>query len=310
MATKFDLNLMLVLEAIYDEGNTTRAAKTLFLSQSAVSHSLGRLRELYDDPLFVRRGQVMAPTPLTQRIINQVKDGLHEIRRSVNEADNFNPADQKHVFHLGLRDIIETALMPQFMSKITEIAPDLSITSQQMTPAEVEALLAQGKLDAVVETVMPMPDTIKNIRVFSESFVVIARKDHPALKHALTIEEYLSHKHVVVSLKDSGPEWIDNELVRRGLRRDIALRCQHFFSAGYVVMNTNFIATVPKAVSKFLSKDLDIGVANLPFQAPSIDVCLYWHQRNHEDSANCWLRQQIIQGFQDLSFVNVERTNA
>lgn len=304
MATKIDLNLMLVLEAIYDEGNTTRAAKTLFLSQSAVSHSLGRLRELYDDPLFVRRGQIMAPTPLTQRIINHVKEGLHEIRRSVNEADHFNPADQKQVFHLGLRDIIETGLLPTFMAKLATIAPDLSLTSQQMAQEEIETLLAQGKLDAVVDTVLPMPDTIKNTRLFSESFVVIARKNHPALQQPFTLEEYLSYRHVVVTLKESGPEWIDNELVRRGLRRVTALRCQHFFSAGYVVMNTDLIATVPKAVSKFISQDLDIAVLDLPFKAPSIDVCLYWHQRNHDDSANRWLREQILQEFRELPFVN------
>ena len=144
---KLDLNLMAVLEAIFDEGTTSRAAEVLHLSQSAVSHALNRLREMYDDPLFVRQGHRMIPTPLTRRMIEAVKNSLSVLRGTVESAQVFEPGEHQQLFRMSQRDAVEVILLAPIMEILQREAPGVRLSSTHFAPDDIAAQLQQGQID-------------------------------------------------------------------------------------------------------------------------------------------------------------------
>lgn len=300
---KLDLNLMAVLEAVYDEGNTSRAGDVLFLSQSAVSHALSRLRDIYQDQLFVRRGHRMVPTPLTERIISRVKFGLKEMRASISEAHLFDPMAHHQEFHLGMRDAIETALLAPFMTRMADASPSIHVSTRQISPNDFENQLNLGKLDICLELLKPVSQQIYHALAFKETLVLVGRKDHPVLTENCSLEDFLSHRQLLVTPLESEPEWVDHALVSRGMRRDVVLRCQSYASALQVLVCTDHLSIMPRAYVELMSQFMAVEYIGAPFQVPTMEIHLYWHQRQDSDPANKWLREQIVTSLSDISYL-------
>src|SRR5271166_6496601 len=135
---RLDLNLFVVLDAIYTEGSITRAAKTLNLTQPALSHALGRLRAVFNDPLFTRQGHRMMPSPLTRSLIGPVRQSLQILTASVLKARQFEPAAAHRVFNISFRDVLEAKLLPGLASRVLEIAPMVQIVSVRTGRADLD----------------------------------------------------------------------------------------------------------------------------------------------------------------------------
>ncbi|MGZ3405206.1 MAG: LysR family transcriptional regulator, partial [Polyangia bacterium] len=127
LLNQVDLNLLVVLEAIYTEGGVTQAAKKLHLTQPAISHSLGRLRELFEDPLFVREGRRLVPTPLARNLIDPLRRSLRGLESTLNEVEHFDPSTTKRRFTLGLRDVLEAIVLPNLMEDVSRNAPHIDV---------------------------------------------------------------------------------------------------------------------------------------------------------------------------------------
>ncbi|MBO6852048.1 MAG: LysR family transcriptional regulator, partial [Marinobacter sp.] len=140
---RLDLNLLNVFDTIYREGSLTRAARALHLTQPAVSHSLSRLRDHFDDPLFTRQGNQMIPTPLARRFLESMRPGLTQIQSAVNQFHAFDPASQRKTYSLALRDILESTFLPQLMQRLADY-PELEIVSQRVPRRDMETQLAAG----------------------------------------------------------------------------------------------------------------------------------------------------------------------
>src|SRR5690554_3446544 len=153
--TRLDLNLLHVFDTIYREGSLTRAAKALHLTQPAVSHSLSRLRDHFDDPLFTRQGNQMVPTPLARRFLESMKPGLTQIQGAVNQFHAFDPANQRKTYSLGLRDVLESTFLPPLMQRLNAY-PELEIASKRIPRRDMETQLAAGKLDFAVDVLLPV----------------------------------------------------------------------------------------------------------------------------------------------------------
>ncbi|RFA29223.1 LysR family transcriptional regulator [Alkalilimnicola ehrlichii] len=292
--SRIDLNLLVVLEAIYTEGGLTRAGERLNVTQPAVSHALGRLRNLLGDPLFVREGHGMVPTPFTRNLIGPLRQALRAMELTLNEAKRFDPGVSAQRFTLGCRDALELRVLPRLMYGLSESAPELEIATVSFRRRDIEADLFSGQLDLVTDSLLPRSRNIRHVHINTDPLVVMARKDHPALADGLDLEAYLEQRHILVSSRRTGQGMEDFELARGGLQRKVSLRCQHFFAASRVVRETDLLLTIPGRLAGLLNIDDAYALVPFPLDMPPQDVYLCWHANVDNDPANYWLRQQII----------------
>lgn len=288
---RLDLNLLHVFDTIYREGSLTRAAKALHLTQPAVSHSLSRLRDHFDDPLFTRQGNQMIPTPLARRFLESMRPGLTQIQSAVNQFHAFDPANQRKTYSLGLRDVLESTFLPQLMQRL-DAYPELEIVSRRIARREMETQLAAGKLDFAVDVLLPVSSQTSHELLRQDRLVVLARQGHPFAER-LDMESYLSAQHVLVSSRTEGPGIEDFELSRLGVQRNIRLRCQHYFAACRVVEETDQLLTMPETYARIIAERADIAIMDPPAELPSIDVHLYWHKAYEKEPALVWFREQL-----------------
>jgi len=291
--SQVDLNLFVVLEAIYREGNITRAGLQLNLTQPAISHALKRLRDLLQDPLFVRQGAHMMPTPFTRNMIEQVRQALQILEGNLSQSHNFVPEQTRRHFHLSLWEYLEALILPQLLHRLAHAAPGMSITTSRVKRRDLETELASGSVDLAIEIPMTMRDRMRQKWLLNEPFVVLARRGHPAIANSLDLETYLGQRHIQVSSRRQGPSLVDVELNRRGLRRQVILRTQHNFTACMVVSKTDMLLTLPERHARLLNAESANQVYPFPLHAPRLEAHLYWHESVENDPANRWLREEI-----------------
>ena len=289
---RLDLNLLHVFDTIYREGSLTRAARALHLTQPAVSHSLARLRDHFEDPLFTRQGNQMVPTPLARRFAESMRPGLTQIQNAVNQFHAFDPARHRKTFSLGLRDVLESTFLPPLMATLADY-PDLDIVSQRIPRREMETRLASGKLDFAVDVLLPISEQTCHELLRRDQLVVVVRQDHPLLQTGLTMDTYLAARHVLVSSRAEGPGVEDFALSRFSAHRRIALRCQHYFAACRVVAQTDLLVTMPEAYARIIAEQSNLIILPPPAELPSLDVHLYWHRAYEQEPALVWFRERL-----------------
>jgi len=297
--SRIDLNLLVVLEAIADEGGVSRAAEKLNLTQPAVSHALARLRQTLGDPLFVRDGRKLVPTALTRRLIEPLRRSLRTLAELVDRSEAFEPSRAEVTFTVSMQGPLEMLVLPRLMHRLAKAAPRIDLRIVQVRRRSVEAGLADGTLDAVFDVALPLSEHVHRQKVGGDRFVVVVRKGHPAIRNRLTLPMYLDQRHVMVTSRRRGPGAEDIELGQHGLHRRIQLRCRNYFSAFRVVGRTDLILTMPERYVALLGGDRALRVLGMPVKMPPLDFYLYWHDRVHADPANRWLRDQLLAAFEE-----------
>lgn len=292
---KVDLNLFVVFDAIYRESNITKAASVLNLSQPAVSHSLGKLRSYFDDALFIRQGNEMRPTPVAKNVIEDVREALHQLQVCLVQSRQFQPLTSRKNFSLSLHGSLEPYYLPILQESLSVESPAVSLRSNtRVRRSELETKLASGDIDLAIDALIPVSNNILHTQLELDQLVVVARKNHPAIKSKLDLETYLRLEHVLVSSRSTGPGLEDFELSRIGLHRNIKVRCQHAISACRIIISNDMLLTLPKTAAKMYSDMLDIVIYPMPVELPSLDVHLYWHVNVDKEPANKWLRNKMI----------------
>tara|TARA_Y100000034_G_scaffold111492_1_gene144622 strand:+ start:485 stop:1387 length:903 start_codon:yes stop_codon:yes gene_type:complete len=291
---KIDLNLFVVFEAIYCEGNISKAASALNLSQPAVSHSLAKLRDHFDDKLFIRQGNQMRPTALAKNVIGDVREALHQLQTSLYQSQNFEPSTSRKVCTLSMHSSLEASYLPHFATQLMTESPHMNFTSKRVRRSELENKLASGDIDVGIDILLPVSNNVKHQQLTKDKLVIVARKNHPIFTGKLDLQRYLSQTHVVASARTSGPSIEDFELGRLGVQRKVGLRCQHLMSACRVIINNDMLLTLPENSAKMYRALLPIGIAPMPIDLPPLDVHLYWHSNVDKDPANTWLRNKIL----------------
>jgi len=296
--SRIDLNLLVVLDAIYTEGGITRAADKLHLTQPAISHALGRLRRLLRDELFEREGRAMVPTPFTRNLIEPVRRSLRNLEITLNEIETFDPGSSQKRFALGVRDVLEATLLPPLMAHIGKEAPAVEIAAIQIDRRDMESELASGALDAALDVLLPVSEAVKHARIAGDRMMVVVRDKHPTVKTRLTLEAYLKEDHILVSSRRSGPGLEDVELSRLGMQRRVRLRCQHYFAACRVVSQTDFLLTMPERYARIANEHFGNRILPFPLEKPTLDVHMYWHSNVENEPASKWLRKQLRATFE------------
>jgi DNA-binding transcriptional LysR family regulator len=292
--SQVDLNLFVVLEAIYREGNLTRAGRQLKLTQPAMSHALKRLRELLKDALFIREGANMVPTPFTRNMINDVRQALQILEVNLYENRNFDPAHTRRNFMIGFWELMETMILPGLARTLMQAAPEISITTLRVKRREIEAELSSGALDLALDVPINMSDSIRRKPLFSDRVMVVARQGHRAIGRELDLETYLSQDHILVSSRRYGPSLVDTELNRKGKKRQIVLRCQNYFAACRVASETDMLLTMPEHYANMLNQTFANRLYPFPVKGlQALDIHMYWHESADNDAPNRWLREEI-----------------
>jgi DNA-binding transcriptional LysR family regulator len=297
--SRIDLNLFVVLDCIYTQGGITRAADQLNLSQSAVSHALTRLRELLGDPLFERHGHAMVPTPFTRSIIARVREALRTFELTLHETNQFDVESTLKRFTLGVRDVLESVVLPPVMKQIVATAPSIDVATVHHERRAIEADLLSGALDAVIDIALPVPQTVRTLRLAADELVVLARRGHPKIGKTLDIDTYVVGQHVLVTSRRKGLGMEDMALVKAGLQRHVRLRCMHYSAACRVVSETDLLLTMPRRHAELVNASFDSVMYPFPVGATSAaDAYLYWHANADADPANLWFRQRLIEAFE------------
>jgi DNA-binding transcriptional LysR family regulator len=295
--SSFDLNLFVIMNSIYTEGSLTKAAEVVGITQPAVSNALSRLREKFDDDLFVRTGSGMIPTQKTENIIADIQNALQLMQKSVNQPDEFNPERSERTFRISLGDINEGRILASLLEKIGENAPHVSVESFYFARNDVPHALATNELSFAVDPFLPNSKDIKSIKVFSDHFVIAHRANHPLVKiEDLNIDKLMELKYINISNRKRGASVIEMEMQKMQLQPEIALRSQHFLVTPEIVRSTDLVLL---CVESFAKKH-GLSYVNLPFEAPPLEQHLIWHRSDDNDGSHVWMRGLIAEAFKEI----------
>lgn len=291
---KTDLNLFVVFSAIYDEGNITRAAEALNVTQPAVSNNISRLRDLFNDPLFVRVKNGVSPTPLARDLIGPIRQALGILDRTVKERAEFDPATSERTIHISMGDLAEVMILNALVQTIRAESAGIRIHNYLTPRDSVPLKLTSGEIDFAIEPVVLNDSNLHSQRIVSDHFVCVLRKGHPLLKHDLTIEDYVGLEHIQVSGRRSGAGFIDMVLYKLKRRRQIAVRVQHYLMTHSLLLDSDMAITVPSTFAQRVYGEEEFELRPLPFAVPALELWLHWHASVDDNPSNRWLRDKLL----------------
>jgi DNA-binding transcriptional LysR family regulator len=288
-----DLNLLRVFDALADERNVTRAAQRLGLSQSALSHALGRLRHLLGDELFVRARDGMVLTPRAEKLALGVRDAFERLDAALTSGAGFDPAASRQRFQIGASDYAEVTLLPRLIARLRTAAPAADVVVR-VSGEDNERLLESGVLDVVLETIPAQAPTLRSRELVKDRFVCLVSADHPTVKRTLSLKQYVELPHALVSQRGRPSGVVDRALEREGLRRRVGCIVPHFLAAPHVVAHSDLIVTIGERIARAYGPALGLRILSPPLMLPEFSLRMFWHARSHRDAPSRWLRAQIV----------------
>ncbi len=289
---RVDLNLLIVFETLMLERSVTRAAEKLFLGQPAISAALARLRTLFDDPLFVRTGRSMEPTPRAQEIAALLSPALDQISSAVSRTQSFEPASADRVFRVGLSDDVEFALLPPLLRRIRIEAPGTTLVVRRMNYLTAAGMLASGEITVAVGYTEELPANAKRRPVRRFGFKVLRADSKPG---RLTLDEYCARPHALVSYAGDLTGYVDELLDKLGRQRRVVLAVPQFNGLGSLLAETDLLVMVPDYTARLLA-----STGGLRYEDPTEELRdgghelpMAWSGAQDHDLGERWLRSRI-----------------
>jgi DNA-binding transcriptional LysR family regulator len=304
-----DLNLLVVLDALFEEQSVTRAAKRVGLSQPALSNALARLRVRLGDPLFVRTSTGMVPTPRAAELVPEVRAALRRIEQALADSAPFQPATTKRVFRVLTTDYVEMALFPKVLARMRKEAPDADLeirpgTSGGMPPREP---LERGEIDVAIGVFLDdhgherVPERgIVGAPLFRETFVGLVRTGHPLLRGALTPERYASYPHVLIAPRGGRSGYVDRALAAHGLERRVQVLTPSYMTAPWLLIGTDLVLTLARRTAEALVDVLPLASFEPPIAIEGFVVAARWHERQAKDAGHRWFRKLLTDVAKDV----------
>jgi DNA-binding transcriptional LysR family regulator len=292
---RFDLNLLRVFDVIFQTRSVTVAASTLHLTQPAVSKQLNRLRELLEDPLFVRTNDGMSPTPRAEALAGPIRQALSEVRNAIERQVGFDPATTDRTFRIFMSDLGQLVFLPKLLDLISREAPSVNIHTVQVPPSRMRGVaLESGDVDLAVGYFEEFEGSIHQQVLFEEHYVGMVRANHPTIRETISFEQFLSTPHLVYGPSGGGhgsqDSVIDKAFWAAGVERRVAVRVTHTMGITSMVSNTDLLVVVPHRLARAFVALCDVTVLELPIDIPHFPIAQYWHDRFHTDPGNRWLR--------------------
>lgn len=306
-----DLHLLRIFVAVYELRSVSLAAVNLGMSQPGLSIALSRLRTIVKDPLFLKSAKGVDPTERAREMYEPVRTIIRCVETDVLGAGKFEPETANRVFRVALSDVGEAIYMPLMVNALQSAAPNVSLQTVSLPPAQLQIAMSEGKVDLAAGY---FPDIKTNgflhRRIGLHSFVCIMRAGHPFSRGLLTRERYLEARHVVVTASGRSQEVFETFLEKQKLQRPVGLVTPHFMSLPLIVAQTDLVATVPQALADFFAERPDVVQVRLPFAPPTFQSNLYWSKAMNLDPGHAWFRQQLLDAFSVIAGRRYERNGA
>lgn len=292
----FDLNLLKAFDALYAERHVTRAGLRIGLSQSAMSGALTRLRELFEDELFVRTPSGMQPTPRADDLAGPVSDALRLVRGAL-QSDRFDPATADRAFTIAMTDYAAFVLLPPLLARLSVEAPRIDVrVSGMFGRNEAIERLDSGEANLAIGFPVEASARILMRPLFQEGFACVARRGHPAFADGASLEAFAAAPHLLVSPEGDRSGLVDHKLAALGLERRVVLSLPQFVVAPFVIAETDLVATLASRVARrFAATGIGIAMHEPPIELPCWPLAMMWHRRADAHAATLWLRDIIAE---------------
>lgn len=300
---RVDLNLLVYLDVLLRERNVTRAAEELGISQPAMSNSLRRLRDLFDDPLLVRTSDGMIPTDRALELQPLVRNVLAAAEIAVLPKTEFDPTGSDRIFRIMASDYTEVTLLPHLLQRLRREAPGIRLDI--MTPSDVSFHdVERGKVDLVINRFDSLPQSFHQVHLWDDSFSCVVSATNPIIKK-WTLKSYLVSKHVWVSKTGMGvgvgmtPDdvqrlgWVDEALGKLDAKREITVFTRHYQAALLLGEQDDLIVTIPSIAARTMSGNPNVVILEPPFEIPRMRLKMVWSPLLQRDPGHRWLRQVI-----------------
>lgn len=284
-----DLNLLVVLSVLLEEASLTRAGRRLGRTPSALSHSLGRLRELLGDPLLVRVGHQLVPTPAAEALrepLARCLTGVTELLR----AGPVDPARLRRRFRIIASDYLQRVLLPPLLGRLRAAAPGVDVQVLPVPSSLPEVLAAEGGADLAFGVSFSAPEGLRSRGLGVDRFVSVARRESWTCGEDPAAFADLPHVLVAPAGLPGGP--VDRALAERGLRRRLVVTLPSFFAAVELVAATDLVVTMPERLARLLAPP-ELMLRPPPVTLEPYRLLALWHPRVHADPANRWLRELL-----------------
>jgi LysR family transcriptional regulator, nod-box dependent transcriptional activator len=285
-----DLNLIIYLDALLAERSVSRAAERVHISQSAMSDALARLRDYFQDKLFVQVGRSMVPTPLAASMLQPIRDILLQVESVASTNVEFDPGTSRRKISILASDYVTDVLLNKALLRMSREAPGISAEIRHFTGSFVQEF-EQGNLDILITPRGYATDRHPSATLYIEDFVCVVWKGNRKIGRRLTFEEYRSLGHIRVTLGDrrisTYDEWF---LKHRGDIRNIELVVPSFRMALQFVTGTERVLTCHRRHARMYAAQYELKLVQAPFDIPAIEMQMQWHKYRDQDPALSWFR--------------------
>lgn len=298
-----DLNLLLVFEVLYRVRNTTRAAEQLHLTQPAVSNALKRLRDQFDDVLFVKTSTGMEPTPRADGIAKLLDEGFASIRLAVQAGQAFDPKIAARTFRLYLSDTGQAVFVPGLAARLRNEAPGIRLVTLDVPLDVAQQMMKIGQIDLAIGMFAGLHADFIQQKLFDETYALLVRKKHPRIGAKISVDQFFEADHVIYTPTAGSHARFEAALnvlsAKSGKERKVALQLAHSFGIDQIVASSDLIACVPSRVAGALAGRDGVRALPLPFNIAPVDISQFWHERSHRDDGHQWLRSLLYEMFHD-----------
>nr|AGC65456.1 LysR family transcriptional regulator [Ralstonia sp. T6] len=292
---ELSLNHLLVLDVLLSERSLTKAARVLNLTQPALSKTLARLRHYFGDPLFVRVGLRMEPTPKAMELGEPVRDILQSVRALRSDLASFDPRTSQRSFRFFLLDADASQMLPPLLSRLAEEAPGILVQAVNADATHLDLWLENGLVDQAIGSFPTLTQSIRRQLLWRETYGAVVRKNHPRLAQLGEPDAFIAEKHVLVSAVGTGHEHLSVErAIEAGVpHTNIVCRVPSFATAALIARHSDAVAILPLTLARALCADLDLAVVAPPLSLPGMDIAQHWHERVHREPGNQWIRALV-----------------
>lgn len=296
---KLEFTQLRLLDAISKTRRITLAADLVGVTQSAASHSLGRLRQELQDPIFVRTSQGMEPTPYGETLCAAISEALQLIHAGLEGKKLFDPKTSTHTFTIYMSEAGQIELLPGLLQYLRLHAPGISIHVERLPEKSQNQALESGYVDLAVGHITTMTNGFYQRQLFQEEYVCIADPNNPLFENGMTLEAYIKAKHGLANSSGMAHWLLDQHLLQQNIVRQTHLIVPEFLALPFLIPGSELVVTMPGRVAKKFAKIIPLRVMPLPVKIDPYDILLFWHERVHKDPANQWLRSVLATLFRN-----------
>jgi DNA-binding transcriptional LysR family regulator len=298
--TDIDLNLLVAFDALLNERSVSEAASRLGLTQPAMSKRLAKLRKILRDDILVRTSEGMQPTERAMDLAEPIQSALRQVEAALGSHLSFQPTRSTRTFRIATTDLVAVVLIPQLIRRLQTFAPHLSLILRALHRIEITEAIDAGKIDLAITLLPDAPPSIRRMALFEERYVCLVAQNHPEIRNSLTLEQYISSPHVLITYTGDLKGGIDRLLDDLGLKRQIVASFPYHLAAPYVVANTNCIVTLSERIARLYDWS-GVKVLPLPFDFTPYRETMLWHRRDDRDRTHEWLRNEIVKIASEIS---------